>query len=115
VRAGKRDRSSRRRKRERFIAAARDDDGNYASIKLFMRMSPRHWTRGEKIPWAAGPEERIQPTPHAVDEFVRYIGGAHVIDVIRWRPGDFTNSFHWAAFSLSKCCLTFHFCLSFRR
>jgi hypothetical protein len=70
------------------------DDINYASIKLFMPMSPRHWTRGEKIPWAAGPEERIQPTPHAVDEFVRYIGGAHVIDVIRWRPRNFTNSFH---------------------
>src|SRR5450631_1429408 len=69
-------------------------DINYASIKLFMPMSPRHWTRGEKIPWAAGPEDRIQPTPHAVDEFVRYIGGAHVIDVIRWRPRNFTNSFH---------------------
>jgi hypothetical protein len=30
--------------------AARDDNGNYALVKLFMRMSPRHWTRGEKIP-----------------------------------------------------------------
>ena len=25
------------------------DDINYALIKLFLRMSPRHWTRGEKI------------------------------------------------------------------
>jgi hypothetical protein len=39
----------RRRGGDRLLSA-RDDHGIYALIKLFMRMSPRHWTRGKKIP-----------------------------------------------------------------